>query len=116
MEKAPFQSALLVMDFQSAILSRYPETSGIIPNVLRAIGHARAQQLSVIYIRVGFRTGAPEINPMNKLFGASKQLYASIDPEDFMRLTSELAPRESEPVITKNQLQSHSASQTETLQ
>ncbi|WP_343747613.1 isochorismatase family cysteine hydrolase [Fluviicola sp.] len=115
MENTSLQSALLVMDFQPAILSRYPETTAIIPNVLKAIDHAREQQLPVFYIRVGFRAGAPEINPINKMFGASKHLYANVNPEDFMRLTPELHPREDEWIITKRRISAFAGNDLEML-
>lgn len=115
MEQTSFQSALLVMDFQPAILSRYPETAAVVQNALKAIDHARKQQIPVIYIRVGFRAGAPEINPLNKMFGVSKQVYSTVDPEEFMRLTPELAPREDELIITKRRISAFAGNDLEML-
>ncbi|MFD4561140.1 cysteine hydrolase family protein [Streptomyces sp. NPDC058469] len=62
------EQALLVMDVQRMIVDRYPDPA-YLPRLREAIDAARANGVRVIYVTVGFRPGAPEISPRNKLFG-----------------------------------------------
>ena len=62
------KQALLVMDVQRMIVDRYPDPA-YLPRLRKAIDTARVDGVPVIYVTVGFRPGAPEISPRNKLFG-----------------------------------------------
>jgi nicotinamidase-related amidase len=62
-------SALLVMDVQNAIVSRI-DGDTFLPVVTRAIGAARSADVPVIYVRVAFRPGFPEVSANNKTFSA----------------------------------------------
>ena len=73
METNKTNTALLVMDMQSAILKMIPDNKEISTKVMRAIDHARATNIPVIYVVVGFRQGMPEVSVSNKGFSASKE-------------------------------------------
>jgi len=64
-----------VMDVQSGIVERYLKASDprpLLETLGRAISAARAAGVAVIYVRVAFRAGTPEISTRNKAFlGAS---------------------------------------------
>lgn len=62
------KQALLVMDVQRSVVSRYPDP-GYLPRLGTAIDAARTAGLPVIYVTVGFRPGQPEISTRNKMFG-----------------------------------------------
>ena len=72
MEDASQNTALLVMDMQAGILGRLTDASPLINNVAKAIANARDKKIRVIYVRVGFRDGGPEISPNNKILSESK--------------------------------------------
>ena len=64
-------SALLIMDVQNSIVERFADSA---PSLLEALGRAaaaaRASRIPVVYVRVAFRAGAPEVNRKNRIFGA----------------------------------------------
>lgn len=77
METTPKSTALLVMDMQPLVFANLPQADVIVKNVAIAIKKARANNIPVIYVRVGFRPGTPEISNNNKIFAAAKQIYAT---------------------------------------
>jgi len=59
------------MDIQAGIVERYAHDSqSLLAALTRATSAARAAQLPVIYVRVAFRPGAPEISRRNRAFSA----------------------------------------------
>jgi nicotinamidase-related amidase len=61
------QSALLVMDVQRAIVDRLGEDARYLARLRGAIEAARAAEIPVIYVVVGFRAGHPEASARNKM-------------------------------------------------
>lgn len=53
----PKRAALLVMDYQPGILGRYPDADALVERAQAAIAAARAAEVPVAFVRVGF---APE--------------------------------------------------------
>src|SRR4029453_2044310 len=67
------QTGVLAMDCQSGIVAQYvkpPEE--FLGRASKVLGAARAAELPVIHVRVGFRPGLPEIGERDKLFAAVK--------------------------------------------
>ena len=105
------RTAVLCMDCQTGILSFYTgdkeEFLGRMGNVL---GHARDRGMKVIYVRVGFRPGMPEISPRNAYFNAIKS-----DPErqkmlqgPLGEIAASIAPKEGDIVVTKHRISAFS--------
>jgi nicotinamidase-related amidase len=64
-------TALLVMDVQVGIVERYADDSEpLLGAIAAATTAARSAGHHVIYVRVAFRPGAPEISPNNRGFAA----------------------------------------------
>jgi nicotinamidase-related amidase len=64
-------TALLVMDVQNGVVERFaPESAPLLVALGRAVSAARAAGVPVIYVRVAFRPGAPEISGRNRSFAA----------------------------------------------
>jgi nicotinamidase-related amidase len=64
-------TALLIMDVQTGIVERYAEhAEPLLRAVATAADAARAAGHAVIYVRVGFRKGAPEVSARNRGFSA----------------------------------------------
>src|SRR5882757_8428422 len=97
-------TALLVMDMQTAILAMLPTTEGIINNVAEAIKKARENDVPVIYVAVGFRQGTPEISPDNKTFAASRERFAQADMQEFIKIHPALAPQGDEISVVKRRV------------
>lgn len=102
-------SALLVMDVQQNIVSRFVADTGYLPRLGEAIGAARAAGVPVIYVVVGFRPGFPEVSDRNKAFGALRQSSRLVDPED-TRVHPDIAPRADEIVVTKKRVSAFAGS------
>src|SRR5262245_57739140 len=69
----PERCALLLMDFQAAIVSIYAKTdSALVGRAASLLTAARSAGLTVIHVQVGFRPNLPEISPRNKLLSSIK--------------------------------------------
>ena len=67
------ETALLVMDVQNAVVAMLGDDGPeLVATVARAADAARASGVPVIYVRVGFRPGAPEVSPHNPLFDRAR--------------------------------------------
>ena len=115
MEQNIKNTALLVMDMQPAILQRLPDSSGVVTAVTKAIAKARDNKMQVIYVRVGFRAGAPEINMNNKTFGQGKERFTSVSPEEFLKIEPAIAPQENDIVVTKRRVSAFTGSDLEVI-
>jgi nicotinamidase-related amidase len=108
-------TALLVMDMQTAMLGMMQGAATVIGNVAKAIANARSKGIPVIYVVVGFRPGAPEISTNNKGFMANKGLIANISPAEFTAIHPDLAPAANECVVVKRRVSAFSGSDLEVL-
>lgn len=108
-------TALLVMDMQTAMLGMIPESDALIGRVAKAIASARSNNIPVIYVVVGFRQNAPEISDNNKGFTQAKQMFGSISPADFVAIHPALAPLENECVVTKRRVSAFTGSDLEVI-
>lgn len=84
-------TALLVMDVQEEIVARVGDDTTLLERLHTAIEAARANGILVIYVKVEFRPGYPEINLRNQTFsrlaesgglsGAGARLHPAIEPQ-----------------------------------
>ena len=70
----PVRSAVLSMDYQSAIVSIYAgsQQEDLLSRAASLLNQARGSGITVIHVQVGFRSGLPEISARNLLLGAIK--------------------------------------------
>jgi nicotinamidase-related amidase len=106
-------TALLIMDMQSSILSRLPDTKTLIENSIKAIAHARKKNIPVIYVVVGFRQGAPEISTNNKGFVSSKAIIGQANMEEWIKIHPDVAPQTNDIVVTKRRVSAFTGSDLE---
>jgi nicotinamidase-related amidase len=92
-------TALLVMDVQQAVVARYPDPD-YLPRLRTAIDAARAAGLPVVYVTVGFRPGAPEVHPRNKMFGR----ITGPGPEGAMDIHPDVAPFDGDIRVVKRRV------------
>ncbi len=81
MSPADSRSALLVMDVQAAIVERFGDESVLEP-IAQAVAAARAHEIPVIYVKIGFRPGHPEVSPRNRSFSLLRDSGGFVEPED----------------------------------
>jgi nicotinamidase-related amidase len=105
MEQKIQNKALLVMDMQIAILRNLPDNQEFINRVSQTLNFARTNKIPVIYVTVGFRPGAPEASPNNKILSAFNQSeWTAEKAEDWLKIHPDVAPLEREIVVTKRRV------------
>ncbi len=99
------RNALLVMDIQSGIVERLPELfSPLVDTIARIAAAARAADVPVIYVRVAFRSGAPEVSDHNRAFAALATSGAWDEQEPATQIHSGVAPESGDVVVTKRRV------------
>lgn len=108
-------TTLLVMDMQTSLLARLPDSETFTGNVDKAITHARTHNIPVLYIVVGFRDGMPEISSNNKSFSTYKEQLTNVSMEEWKKIDPSVSPLENEIVITKRRISAFSGSDLEVI-
>lgn len=104
------RTALLVMDFQRDIVDRSGGPDAV-DAAARAVEVARGAGVRVIYVRVGFRPGYPEIAATNRSFAAIADGPADMTIESpGTALHDALVPRADEPVVVKRRVSAFTGS------
>ncbi|GAA1875999.1 cysteine hydrolase family protein [Williamsia serinedens] len=109
-------TALLVMDFQNGIVDRFDGTSAL-ANAVSAADAARAASIPVLFVRVAFRPGHPEIASSNLGFGriADSAGETMTESAHGTQIHPALSPRADEPVVTKRRVSAFTGSDLEVL-
>ncbi|MGP8216999.1 MAG: cysteine hydrolase family protein [Bacteroidia bacterium] len=107
-------TALLVMDVQQATVAMLKDSAAYLPILANTVKKARANNIPVIYVVVGFREGYPEINPSNKSFSTIKQNPArKFDTEEAMRVHDAVAPVKGDVTVIKKRVSAFTGSDLE---
>jgi nicotinamidase-related amidase len=104
-------TALLVMDVQRSIVERLGD-AGVLARTAEAVAAARAAEIPVIFVRVAFRPGFPEVSPRNKAFTALRDggsALAGADA-DATAIHPAVAPEADEVVVTKRRVSAFAGS------
>ena len=109
------KTALLVMDVQNGIVQRFAEKPGIIAPLQRAVNAARRAGVPVIFVRVAFRAGYPEVSAMNKSFSAIAGRRDMTFSDASTQIHDVVAPRPDEPVVTKLRVSAFTGSDLEVI-
>ena len=106
-------AALLVMDVQQGVVQRFGGSSESLDPFQRAVGAARAAGVPVIFVRVAFRHGYPEVSPRNKRFSAISNREEMTRDDASTQVHPLIAPRPDEVVVTKLRVSAFSGSDLE---
>jgi nicotinamidase-related amidase len=107
------KKALLLMDLQEMIVSRYGDEQ-LIARLQEVTSAARKAGMPIIYIVVRFRAGYPEISSGNKMFGALKSGAMPLTEGDpAVEIHSALTPQPGDIVVTKRRVGAFSGSDLE---
>jgi nicotinamidase-related amidase len=115
MLKSNGNTALLVMDLQNGIVSRFAENKEIILPFQKAIEAARQNNIPVIFVRVGFSEGYPEVSPKNKSFSAISKHGGMTVVDSATQIHELVQPQPNEPVITKYRVSAFAGSNLEVI-
>lgn len=103
-------TALLVMDFQRGVVESFGDTSTL-DAARRAVDAAREAGVLVVYVRVGFREGCPEVSADNRTFAAIASRGASFTEDaPATQIHDDLKPRADEPVVVKRRVSAFTGS------
>lgn len=109
-------TALLVMDVQQGIVDRYPEAGPVLDRLASALAAARHAGVAVVFVRVAFREGHPEVSPRNRSFAAlTREGGRFTEDGPGTVLHPSLAPRPGEPVVVKKRVSAFTGSDLEVL-
>src|SRR5271166_5358099 len=93
----PARTAVLNLDCQAGLVSIYTkgDKDAFLDRAAGVLNHARASNMTVIHVKVGFRPGLPEVSSRNQLFGAIKvsPQHQSLFQEPLGSIHPMLAPR-----------------------
>lgn len=95
------KTALLVMDVQNDIVSRFAENGKVLLPFQKAVEAARRHTIPVIFVRVAFRAGYPEVSPRNKSFSAISGTGRMNVSDTATQIHESVQPQPDEPVVTK---------------
>jgi nicotinamidase-related amidase len=103
-------TALLIMDVQGSIVERVVgDAEPLLGAIERAATAARANSLPVVYVRVAFRPGNPEVNSNNRIFAAlSDQAFSEDAPGT--QIHPAVAPRPGDIMVTKKRVSAFAGS------
>lgn len=112
------QNALLVLDVQRSTVHRFGDDAGYLARLRGAVEAARAAQIPVIHVVVGFRAGHPEACARNKMLNMLSTLpggigYAPDDPG--AEIHPDVAPLPADLVVTRTRLGGFAGSDLELL-
>jgi nicotinamidase-related amidase len=95
------KTALLVMDLQNGIVSRFADNPEVLKPFQKAVEAARQNKIPVIFVRVGFSEGYLEVSPRNKAFSAISRHGGMTVVDSSTQIHESVQPKPNEPVITK---------------
>jgi len=108
-------TALLLMDVQNGIVDRFPSEDGYLSRLSSAAGAAGKAGLTVIYVRVAFRDGYPEISDRNLTFSAAAKRGGHTLGDAAVSIHPAIEPAPGEPVVTKLRVSAFAGSDLEVL-
>ena len=101
----PKTSALLVMDFQGAVVEMISAgNDALLARTARVIDAARNAKMRIIYVVVAFRAGYPEVSPRHPSFGPIRETGRFIEGSPGTEVHAAVAPKAGEPIVTKHRV------------
>jgi nicotinamidase-related amidase len=109
-------SALLIMDVQQGVVERFGQP-GVLDRLAEGLAAARTAGVPVIFVRVAFRPGFPEVSTNNRSFSALAGTAGDSFGEDnpATQIHPAVAPRPGEPVVVKKRVSAFTGSDLEVL-
>jgi len=110
------KTALLIMDYQAAIVDMVPEGSqALLEKAAQALAAARSTGVRVIYVVLGFRPGHPEVSPSNKSFRALRESGRFAPGSPGTGIHPAVAPLAGESIAIKHRVSGFSGSDLDML-
>jgi nicotinamidase-related amidase len=104
-------TALLLMDVQNGIVARFADAAeGLLDSLADAASAARAAGVPVLYVRVAFRHGTPEVSGRNRTFSALTGARPMGLDDEATQIHPAIAPQPGEVVIVKKRVSAFTGS------
>ena len=101
----PKTTAFLFMDFQNGILPRLGDRAdGVLRPAASVLEAARAAGTPIVFVRVAFRPGYPEVSDRNLSGAMVKKTGILLLDAPESQIVAALAPRPGEPVVVKHRV------------
>jgi nicotinamidase-related amidase len=101
----PKTSALLVMDFQTAVVEMVAiDKDALLARTAKLIEATRKAGMRVIYVVVGFRSGYPEVSPRNQSFAPIRESGRFAAGSAGTEPHSAVGPKPGDVVVTKHRV------------
>jgi nicotinamidase-related amidase len=107
--------ALLIMDYQAAVVARHVSDSAQLARVARAVQAARAVGVLVVFVKVAFRTGYPEVSPNNKIFGPISSSGRLSETDDASAIVGAIGKESGDITVTKRRVSAFAGSDLEVI-
>jgi nicotinamidase-related amidase len=105
-------AALLVMDFQVDIVDRF-SGSDVVGTTRRAVEAARRHDVPLVFVRIGFRAGAPEVSARNQGFSSAAGRPDMAEDGPGTQVVAELSPEPGETTVVKRRVSAFTGSDLE---
>jgi nicotinamidase-related amidase len=109
----PQSAALLVMDCQKGVVDVVPGSDRIFKQAGRVVAAARAAQIPVIHVGLGFRPGYPEIHPRHPIFGMVRQTGRFLQGSESAGFHESVEPLAGEIIVYKHRVSAFSGNDLE---
>ena len=109
----PGRAALLIMDLQPEIVARLDD-DGLLARLAAAAEAARSAGLRVIYVKLGFREGYPEIGAASPMFARLTSLGGFIEGQS-SSVHPAVAPQAGDVIVTKRRVSAFAGSDLEVI-
>ena len=103
-------TVLLVMDVQRGIVERFADDPGYLRRLSDAIAAARAADVPVVYVTIGFRPGHPEVSARNATFSAAAAAGRFVDGSPGTEIHPAVAPGPGDVLVTKRRVSAFTGS------
>jgi nicotinamidase-related amidase len=103
-------TALLIMDVQKGIVSRFGDDAGYLTRLSAALSAARGAGIAVIYVIVAFRPGYPEVSERNKGFAAIAGTGRFTEGDPDAPVHPAVVPAAGDIVVTKRRVSAFAGS------
>ncbi|WP_407310042.1 cysteine hydrolase family protein [Desulfosporosinus sp. SB140] len=107
--------SLLVMDMQNGTVSRFQANPELLRPVQKSVETARRYNIPVIFVRVAFSEGYPEVSPRNKIFSQIAQFGGITVSDHATQIHESVQPVNGEPVVTKYRVSAFAGSNLEVI-
>jgi len=98
-------TSFLFMDFQNGIAGRLGDAApGLLSRVAHLLAAARASGAGVVFVRVAFRAGYPELSDRNAMAAMLKGSGGFLLDGVETQIVASLAPLATEPVVVKHRV------------